>query len=304
MGFTLPKMLRPYFLYYRELLGKLAQLAYETVREMMAAAVEQADARPGMVAVIQTFGSSLKWNPHIHAIVTRGVLLDDGSWTPIPYVDSHNAELLFRHKVLGFLRDQELITQERIELLLSWRNSGFGVHNRTTVYPSDSVGLHKLACYLIRPPVNLSRLRYHPDSKLLLFEPKSGQPIDDDDDPLVDPLEFLARVLIHIPEPRKHLVHFYGVYANRIRTTYRAVDSARAGADGEASELTSRRTLSRRWAELIFRIYEVDPLDCPRCGARMKVLALIVEPNVIRQILDHLETRACPRAPPNSTQPQ
>ncbi len=55
-------MLRPYFLYRRELLGDLARLAYETVREMMAAAIEidEPDARPGRVAVIQTFGSSLK----------------------------------------------------------------------------------------------------------------------------------------------------------------------------------------------------------------------------------------------------
>ena len=43
--------------------------------EMMAAAVDGPDARPGMVAVIQTFSSSLKFNPHIHAIVTRGVFL-------------------------------------------------------------------------------------------------------------------------------------------------------------------------------------------------------------------------------------
>jgi len=59
-------MLRAYFLYHRELLGELARLAYETVREMMAAAidVDVNDARPGMVAVIQTFGSSLRWNPH------------------------------------------------------------------------------------------------------------------------------------------------------------------------------------------------------------------------------------------------
>jgi hypothetical protein len=63
-------MLRPYFLHHRELLGALARLAYETVREMMDAAIDEpTNARPGMVAVIQTFGSSLKWNPHIHAIV-------------------------------------------------------------------------------------------------------------------------------------------------------------------------------------------------------------------------------------------
>ena len=100
MGFLDSQNARPYFLYHRELLGELARLAYDTVREMMAAAVDESDARPGMVAVIQTFGSSLKWNPHLHAIVTRGVFLDHGSWHPIPCVDSHKAELVFRHKVL------------------------------------------------------------------------------------------------------------------------------------------------------------------------------------------------------------
>jgi hypothetical protein len=42
-------MLRPYFLYLRELLGELSRLAYETVREMMAAAIDESDARPAMV---------------------------------------------------------------------------------------------------------------------------------------------------------------------------------------------------------------------------------------------------------------
>jgi len=78
----------------------------------MAAAVDESPTRPGTVAVLQTFGSSLEWYPHIHALVTRGVLLDDGSWLPIPFVDS---ELLFRHKVLGRLRDRDLITQSRID---------------------------------------------------------------------------------------------------------------------------------------------------------------------------------------------
>jgi hypothetical protein len=131
----------------------------------------------------------------------------------------------------------------------------------------------------------------------LLYEPKTGQAIEDDA-PLVDPLEFLARVLIHIPEPKKHLVLFYGVYANRIRASYRTEDTALAGQDGEANEPTSRRTLSRRWSELIYRVYEIDPLVCPRCRARMKILTFITDPKVIRQILEHLDQKARPRAPP------
>ena len=47
--FTVPKMLRPYFLNHRELLGKLSQAAWDTVAEMIDAATEE-PVRPGMVA--------------------------------------------------------------------------------------------------------------------------------------------------------------------------------------------------------------------------------------------------------------
>ena len=43
-------------------------------------------------------------------------------------------------------------------------------------------------------------------------------------------------------------------YANRIRATCRAEDSALAEAEGDANEAASSRGSSRRWAELIYRI--------------------------------------------------
>jgi hypothetical protein len=315
-------MLRLYFLYHRELLGDMARLAYETVHEMMLAAADTdndaADARAGMVAVIHTFASSLKWNPHVHSIASRGLFTTDGRWIPVPYVDTHKAELLFRHKILRLLRDRELISQERIDLLLSWRNSGFSVHNRTTVYPDDTEGLHRLACYLMRAPVNLSRLRFDRDSGLLLYQPK-GEHLDDD--ALTDPLEFLARVLIHIlrravlrsspatsdsleaarmrtiPEPNKHLVHFYGAYANRVRRSYHHPIRH----EQQPTPTPTRRAANKRWRELIYRVYEVDPLICERCGSEMKVLAFITEHEVIKRILDHRDEFTQPRAPPTRT---
>ena len=54
--FTVPKMLRVYFLHHRELLGALSLAAYQTVKELMAAAVEEKGFRPGMVSIVQTFG--------------------------------------------------------------------------------------------------------------------------------------------------------------------------------------------------------------------------------------------------------
>jgi hypothetical protein len=53
--FTVPKMLRVYFLYHRELLGDLSRAAYETVKELMSAAAgEERGFRPGVVSMVQT----------------------------------------------------------------------------------------------------------------------------------------------------------------------------------------------------------------------------------------------------------
>ncbi len=36
------------------------------------------------------------------------------------------------------------------------------------------------------------------------------------------------------------------------------------------------------------RVYEVDPLVCTRCGGEMRVISVILDPKVIRKILDHI----------------
>jgi hypothetical protein len=39
---------------------------------------------------------------------------------------------------------------------------------------------------------------------------------------------------------------------------------------------------------LIKKVYEADPLICPRCGGVMRIMALIDRPEVIEKILTHL----------------
>ncbi len=50
------------------------------------------------------------------------------------------------------------------------------------------------------------------------------------------------------------------------------------------------------WAELLQRVFGLDALRCPRCGAGMRVVAAIEEPEVARRILECLDLPA--RAPP------
>ena len=51
------------------------------------------------------------------------------------------------------------------------------------------------------------------------------------------------------------------------------------------------------------RAFDIDVLDCPRCGDRMRLIALIQSETVARRILRHLGLRdhAPPIAPARNT---
>ncbi len=51
---------------------------------------------------------------------------------------------------------------------------------------------------------------------------------------------------------------------------------------------TSRES-RKNWARLIQKIYEVGPLTCPKCSSKMKVIIVIEDEGVIKNILKHLD---------------
>jgi len=58
----------------------------------------------------------------------------------------------------------------------------------------------------------------------------------------------------------------------------------------------SKKACASSWARLIAKIYEVNPLVCPRCGSEMKILAVITDTHEVKKILKHLVKTG--KAPP------
>jgi hypothetical protein len=56
----------------------------------------------------------------------------------------------------------------------------------------------------------------------------------------------------------------------------------------EDEQTDYERKRRRSWARLIWKVFEVDPLTCRHCGGRMKVIALIADPDIVWAILRHL----------------
>ena len=60
-----------------------------------------------------------------------------------------------------------------------------------------------------------------------------------------------------------------------------------------------RRLPAKGWAEMIRKVYEVDPMVCPQCGGTMKVIAFLTHYAVVDRIINHLKlTFVADRPPP------
>ena len=83
----------------------------------------------------------------------------------------------------------------------------------------------------------------------------------------MDYLEFIARVTSHIPDKGQVTVRYYGLYANAHRGKVKK--ASLEAFPLRIVEEEPRRIPSKGWAEMILKVYEVDPMVCPKSCPRL-----------------------------------
>ena len=101
------------------------------------------------------------------------------------------------------------------------------------------------------------------------------------------PLEFIASITQHIPELSLQLVRYYGWYSNRMRGDRKKQEEREKekregeGATAEKSKIIDirnhkpKRIPKLMWRECIKKVWEVDPLTCPKCTSEMRIISFI-----------------------------
>jgi hypothetical protein len=106
----------------------------------------------------------------------------------------------------------------------------------------------------------------------------------------------VARVTSHIPDKGQVTVRYFGLYANAHRGKVR-----KASIEAIALRIVedqSRPIPSKGWAEMIRKVYEVDPLTCVKCGGTMKIIAFLTDYSVVGRIINHLKLTFVAERPP------
>ena len=278
--FTIPKMLRIFFKYKRRLLGSLCRAAVQALLHYFQATTG-AELRSGIVASIQTFGQKINPHPHLHCLVTEGDEDGEGTFHHVAeFQDSLLAEF-FSREVFALLLGEELISEALVEKIMGWRHSGFSVHSK--VKASTKKEAERVGKYMIRPLLSLERLSFdEKEAKICYRYGKDTEEVE-----RMDYLEFIARVTSHIPDKGQVTIRYFGLYANAHRGKVRKSEEA-AGKLIRIEE-ECPRIPRRGWAEMIRKVYEVDPMVCPKCQGRMKVIAFLTDFSVVDRIINHLK---------------
>ncbi len=203
---------------------------------------------------------------------------------------------------------------------------GFDLHANIAVGADERAGVERLCRYVLRPPVAQDRLSLTPDGLVLVTLKAEWH--DGATHLLFTPIELLEKLAALTPRPRINLVVYHGLLAPRARNRARAVahgaaapapfglappvtDVPRADASppdvpatrpttdpSDATELPRpEKPRDWKWADLMRRVFDLDVLECPRCGGRMSVIATIEAADVLRKILGHLGLPTDPPTP-------
>jgi hypothetical protein len=200
---------------------------------------------------------------------------------------------LFRKRVLREFVKRELMSEEAAENMLSWPHSGFHVHRGPLIHEDEAELLATTARYCARAPLSLSRLTYDKEAQAVSYT--YTNPYDNTNaTETLAPLELIARLCTHIPNPREQIIRYASIYSHRTRGLWRK----RGITAGETRTGTPAERWKKGWAELLQLVFEVS-LSCPRCGSEMKIISVITGAEPIEKILAHLRGKGVdPRAGP------
>lgn len=307
--FTIPKILRGIFRKRRDLLHLLFKTANETLQEIFGARLNLPDGKLGAIAAVHTFGDYLIFHPHLHVLAADGLFTPDGRFHCMPAEDLAPAIELFRHRFLQALRDGKHISPSRLADLLSWKHSGFNIHDggEKPVPAHDADGRKRLAEYLLRHPFSLQKITWNPTTQTVIYRSKRHHTTKRNFEIFKAP-DFIAAVIDHLPPKGKQTVRYYGLYSNKTRGQQSLIpDRIIPASKNQQSEINhpqseiqnpqseillipappkqSARSMRPLWRDLILKVWGADPLQCSCCKAPMKLVGAVKRPEQVEFFL-------------------
>ena len=263
--FTIDENLREFFLKDRSLLDCLFHSVNSVITRMFFKMNKSKNFTPGFIMVLHTFGRDLKWNPHIHCLISEGGYSDDGFWRNVKHFDYTFLRNAFRTALLNEMESKIGSSFKKVKAkCYREHQQGFYVYAKPNLCDPRIV-VKYIGRYLGRPVIATSRIDKY-DGEMVTFHynrHEDEQYIEE----TIPAMEFIQRLIRHIPQKHFKMIRYGGIYAR-----HREIDSKLYRAISKSKHHIYRSF--NQWRTAILSSFGYDPLVCPDCQHRMEFLEL------------------------------
>ena len=256
--FTMPRELWTIFKRNRHLLHDLPALGAGVIQQWIRI---RYGVRVLIMVVPHTFGGDLKFNAHLHILVSAGGLLEaEGRWIPALTFNQDALMRMWRYAVInhlrGALKAQVLQSDLGMQELQRLLTTAYERHPRWIIYldkiVSKSHFLRYAARYVRRPPIANWRLLEVTgrEVKFVAKDTKAGRLV-----PTRCRLPEFARLLAaHVPDHYRQAIRYFGLLAPRAKGQTFAALFVLLG------ETKRPRPQRLSWRSSILKYFGHDPL--------------------------------------------
>ena len=268
----------------------LLKLLFKSASQAILDWAQTENFRPGVVTVLHTFGSDLKFNCHIHALYTLGGIdTRTGCWRSREYLSAKSIKQRFKTIFLSGLR------QARTTLVIppGVRQIWLAKFKTTNLYHVQNqlwkmewfnwVGekldnadftTKYIGRYAKRPCLSEAKIKYYSKREFITVFEYKDKITKEFVQKEINPISLIGRLVRHIPEKNFHMIRYYGAYSNPCRNKiFLQLSQHLIAAFGVARLLFEPNYLT--WRQRIEKSTGSDPLSCPNCGKSM-LISLIV----------------------------
>lgn len=259
--FTIPDVLRDVFEDDRTRWKIMMDSVNQTMKQMIGTRRKDGDVTPGVICILHPFGKDMKFNPHVHVLVTEGGLDRKSNWVEMRFFPYESLRKIWQYHLLTNLKENLPKTRKNAKMinhLFKKYPNGFYIYAKSRIDPRNGRGVSRyIGRYVRHPAIAESRITgYDGETVTFYYNDEQGNKIE----VTIPVFEFIEKIIRLIPDRNFKMIRYYGLYArNKKRRVHKIMHKL-------------RKYSMKKERHLKDRLRRLDAVICERCGSRMELI--------------------------------
>jgi hypothetical protein len=207
---TLPVELREVIKQNRMLMKVISDSAFKAIQKTFSS-MKKKKIIPGVITVVHPFGKDLKFNPHVHNIVTEGGFDTANNFVQLgQYIPYDLVHKVWQNEVLTSLK--EYLPEEFIDFLFRKYPNGFAAYVKPERIKSSKRLAQYIGRYVRHPAIANSRIiAYNGEAVKFFYEYHQKNTHYK----IMLAYDFISAIIQHIPDKNFRMIRYYGICSRR-----------------------------------------------------------------------------------------